>query len=440
MQKVMSKIIPECNGDYSIFYNEDKPYGVGWKPFVGNATHNNSGFHWQYRKASELDGYPHYAKMQVYSGGGYVVQLRGRIATIQQTLTDLEKHDWIDKYTRAVYAEFTTYNAQVNLFTVSTLVAEFVPSGGVFTSYRFEPVSLMPYFTGAMMFQLACEILFLCFIIFYLVKEVRSLMREKCEYFKSFWNWVEVAVVTFSIAGLVIYFYRMLVTNTLTTFFKATHGNEYMKFQYVAGWNELLHYLVGFVVFLATIKFLKLLRFNKRIAMLSSTLRHGAKDFFMFSIVFFIMFFAYVQFFFLIYKNDMIDFSSFIIAAETCLQMMLGRFAFQDMQQANPTLGPVMFFFFVVSITMILINMFLSILNETFTEVQHDLEKQGNEFEMVDFMIKRLKMFTGIGKEPLPDTKALGAELNNKKDGRAAAGMSPAFQVSRISNIQHICL
>ena len=37
-----------------------------------------------------------------------------------------------------------------------------------------------------------------------------------------------------------------------------------MKFQYVNYWNETLLYLLGWLVFIATIKFVRLLRFNKR--------------------------------------------------------------------------------------------------------------------------------------------------------------------------------
>merc|ERR1712008_213126 len=49
--------------------------------------------------------------------------------------------------------------------------------------------------------------------------------------------------------------------------------------------------------------------------------------------------------------------------------------------------------------------MFVSILNETFTTVRADMNKQGNDYEIVDFMMVRFKKWTGIGgsAEPSPN-------------------------------------
>jgi hypothetical protein len=66
-----------------------------------------------YTDSSELDGYPYWGQLAVYSGGGYVVPLKGDKEELIDFLTRLETQDWIDRYTRAVFVEFTTYNAQV---------------------------------------------------------------------------------------------------------------------------------------------------------------------------------------------------------------------------------------------------------------------------------------------------------------------------------------
>ena len=43
---------------------------------------------------------------------------------LQQKVVALGNSRWIDKYTRAVFVEFTTYNAFVNLFGIVTLLGE----------------------------------------------------------------------------------------------------------------------------------------------------------------------------------------------------------------------------------------------------------------------------------------------------------------------------
>lgn len=179
--------------------------------------------------------------------------------------------------------------------------------------------------------------------------------------------------------------------------FKKTQGNEYMKFQYVALWNQLFTYIVGWVVFLATLKFMKLLRFNKRMSLLSTTLRESAPGLLNFSLVFWIFFLAFVQVFYLLYFKQLQEFSNFVTGAETGFLMMMGQFDFERMKRIQPIIFPIVFSLFVVTITFILINMFLSILNETFATVREDLDKQSNDYEIVDFMVGRFKTWTGIG-------------------------------------------
>ena len=127
--------------------------------------------------------------------------------------------------------------------------------------------------------------------------------------------------------------------------------------------------------------------------MMSSTLRYASENLLMFGLVFAIIFFAFVQFFYLIYSIQIQNFSTFVNSAETCLQMFLGRFNFYAMQANAPFLGPFFFFIYVVTVAYILINMFLSILNESFSAVRQDISKQNNDYEMVDFVIRRFKVY-----------------------------------------------
>ena len=66
-----------------------------------------------YKTADELDSYPYVAAHGVYGGGGYVFELRGPLRNMLARAAQLKKEGWVDRYTRAVFVEFTVYNAQV---------------------------------------------------------------------------------------------------------------------------------------------------------------------------------------------------------------------------------------------------------------------------------------------------------------------------------------
>ena len=76
----------------------------------------------------------------------------------------------------------------------------------------------------------------------------------------------------------------------------------------------------------------------------------------------------------------------------------IGQAQFKVLEEANRVLGPIYFFFYMMFVVFILLNMFLSILNETFAAVRHDLALQSNEYEIVDFMLKNLRNW--VGKNP----------------------------------------
>ena len=353
-----------------------------------------------YSKSSKLNGYPYLGKLTVYGGGGYVVELRQSRWVLTRMMSKLQKEQWIDRHTRAVFVELTVYNPQVNLFAILTIIAELSDTGGVVPSYRIEPAMLLPYMSSALLFQIICEMVYFVFTIMFIFKEMKKFIQLKLQYFKCVWNLVEVSIIAMSIAAIVVYFYKFIVTNKLTSQFKENKGNKYMKFQYIGYWNEVFSYIIGWLVFFGTLKFLKLLRFNKRMSLLAATLKKGSKRLAHFSLIFWIVFLAFIQLFYLTYLSSALSFSSFVGSVETGVLMVMGQIDIFSMTMVLPVMSHVYVFLFVFTITFIVVNMFLSILNETFADVRAGLTKMSNDYEILTFMLNRFKMWTGLWDAP----------------------------------------
>ena len=69
-------------------------------------------------------------------------------------------------------------------------------------------------------------------------------------------------------------------------------------------------------------------------------------------------------------------------------RIILGDFDFQQLETANRILGPIFFMLFVFFVFFVLINMFLAIINDTYSEVKSDMANQKNEFEIADYFKK----------------------------------------------------
>ena len=73
------------------------------------------------------------------------------------------------------------------------------------------------------------------------------------------------------------------------------------------------------------LKLLKLLRFDRRIGMLSKTLRYAGRDLGSFAFVFIIFMLAYAQMGFILLGRSMRGFKSFSTSITTCFRMLLGE-------------------------------------------------------------------------------------------------------------------
>ncbi|XP_041364433.1 uncharacterized protein LOC121379847 [Gigantopelta aegis] len=395
---LMKDVISSCTTSYTIFSEDTADYNVRWLSLHNTTNQNRPEY--TYSKASKLNGYPYIGKLTVYGGGGYVTELRESRWVLRRMMSRLQQEQWVDKHTRGLFVELTVYNPQVNLFAIVTIIAEFSDTGGVVPSYRIEPAMLLPYMSSALLFQVLCEIVYFVFTVMFIFKEMKKLIQLKFQYFKYVWNLVELSIIAMSIAAIVVYFYKFIVTNQLTSQFKQNKGNKYMKFQYVGYWNEVFSYIIGWLVFFGSLKFLKLLRFNKRMSLLAATLRKGAKRLVHFSLIFWIVFLAFIQLFYLTFMSTALSFSSFVGSVETGVLMIMGQIDIFSMTMVLPIMSHIYVFLFVFTITFIVVNMFLSILNETFADVRADLTKMSNDYEILSFMLNRFKMWTGLWDAP----------------------------------------
>ncbi|CAB4002736.1 Hypothetical predicted protein [Paramuricea clavata] len=69
--------------------------------------------------------------------------------------------------------------------------------------------------------------------------------------------------------------------------------------------------------------------------------------------------------------------------------MTVGSFDFDALNATNRIIGPIFFFSYIMVMVMILMNVFLSIINDTFNEVNSDVSKQSSDSEIADFMMDR---------------------------------------------------
>ncbi|TNN34612.1 Polycystic kidney disease 2-like 1 protein [Liparis tanakae] len=373
----------EITGCFDV-YNDKKEDDLSFGLVNGTA--------WTYHTEKEANGSSHWGLLTTYSGAGYYRDLSQTKEESAATLEELVENLWLDRGTRAAFVDFSTYNANINMFCVIRLVVEFPATGGAIPSYQIRTVKLIRYITNWDYFILACELVFCLFILYYVVEEILELRIHKFSYFRSIWNILDIVVIMLAIVAIVFNVFRTVKVDNLLGKLLEQPG-IYADFEFLAFWQTQYNNMNAVNLFFAWIKVFKYISFNKTMTQLSSTLGRCAKDILGFAIMFFIVFFAYAQLGYLLFGTEVESFSTFVKCIFTQFRIILGDFDYDAIDRANRVLGPVYFVTYVFFVFFVLLNMFLAIINDTYSEVKQELSAQKDELQITD-IIKQSYMKT----------------------------------------------
>ncbi|XP_060103057.1 polycystin-2 [Heteronotia binoei] len=367
--------IKECYNLYSVGNEDTASFGL------------RNGTAWTYTSEKNMNGSSHWGLIATYSGGGYYQDLSRSREETSALLSVLKNNLWLDRGTRATFIDFSVYNANINLFCIVRLLAEFPPTGGLLTSWQFQPVKLIRYISTFDFFLAACEIVFCLFILYYVVEEILEIHIHRLYYFRSLWNCLDVLIIVMSVASVGVNIYR---TSTVDKLLKTLleNQNHFPNFEPLAYWQMQFSNIAAVTMFFVWIKLFKFISFNRTMNQLSTTMSRCAKDVLGFAIMFFTIFIAYAQLAYLVFGTQVDDFSTFQDSVFTQFRILLGDFDFTEVEEANRVLGPIYFTTFVFFMFFILLNMFLAIISDTYSEVKSDMAQQKSEMELSDLIKK----------------------------------------------------
>jgi len=374
------KNILVCYSHYSKSVEDKGKFGQTWRRF----THADA---WRYQEPKEIEGVDYWGKFAVYGGGGAVQTLDTRKNTSRAILRELREGLWIDRATRLIIVDFTIYNANINMFCIVKLAFEIPPTGGLSTSTRFRTVKLLRYVNAWDYTMLAVEVVFGCFILYYVVEEALEISHEGWEYFQTVWNVMDVTVIIVSIAtsaiGIYVHQFTQIQLKPLLA-----EPQAFGDFTLLGEWSEYQNIIFAINVFFVWIKVFKYISFNKTMKILSETLTSCALDLLAFGFMFNIVFMAFVQLAYLIFGSFLQDFATIKSSSFTLLRALLGDFDFPAMYKAQPIYGPMFFVFYIFACFFILLNMFLAIINDSYSAVKSEMEEAKCEFEVTDYFAR----------------------------------------------------
>ena len=345
---------------------------------------------WQYQSAKYLQALSYHGFILTYDGGGFVADLGYNEETASGVIDKLEANNWLDDRTVIVFVEFTIFEPSSMLFSSVKHVYEHFQTSGSFTGTKISTLTVYSAKNKQFeSFYQVCRLLLIIIIIFLIAIEIGKIYRKGFkQYFKEFWNWMELVQINATVTSIVLFF---LKEKYASLFVKGVRENpfETSSTDNLVFWSEAEIYLLSVVVFVMTIKLLRFMRFNQHIGKVVNTIRKSAKGLASFFVVFFCILMAFTQLGYLLFGSVLLPYSSFFNTMRSVLQMLLGGdMYFFELNDANRVLGPLFVFCFVLSMTMVMLNMFLAIINEAFMELDCDIasiESETNDDSLGEF-------------------------------------------------------
>ncbi|XP_022542773.2 polycystic kidney disease protein 1-like 2 [Astyanax mexicanus] len=394
VDRSMRNSVPDCHAPYSWDMEDLGSYGPGWNPSIDANLSKTLPTPWQYQTQSRLRAHPIWGGVAVYRGGGFVVDLGPNRENASSSLQYLFENTWLDMFTRAIFVEFTVYNANVNLFCIVTLMFETTAVGAFQYRSELQSVRLYQSTGGLHIFVMASEVVYFLFIFYYMFQQGKLMKQQKWEYFRSKWNLLDMAIIILSWSALPVFIKRTLLGNQSIEYYQ-NHKDEYAGFNETATADAVLGYIIAFLVLLATVKLWHLLRLNPKLHMITSTLQRAWNDISGFIVVMTIMFLAYSVACNLLYGWKLYSYRTLLNAAQTIVSLQLGIFNYEEVLDYNPVLGAFIVGSCIIFMTFVVLNLFISVILVAFSEEQIH-HKPSEEEEIVDLMLMKICSLFGV--------------------------------------------
>lgn len=155
-------------------------------------------YSWVYSDQSITESLPFSGSISSYGGGGFYVDFKLKKTETIDIIKELKDNLWVTRGTRAIFLDFSVYNANVNIFGICKLLFEFPTIGGVIPKAYIQSIRLIRLHDTYDYFILSCEILFYCFVVFYVLEVIRELIYFGLRYFTQFWSYMDLIIIMVS--------------------------------------------------------------------------------------------------------------------------------------------------------------------------------------------------------------------------------------------------
>ncbi|XP_030382186.1 polycystic kidney disease 2-like 2 protein [Scaptodrosophila lebanonensis] len=352
----LGKYLPDCFAPYS-WFNEDRSDYRGI-PFTSLTTA------WTTPIWDEID---------IYLGAGYVFDFTYDQDENRRLAMMLNKTNWLDAGSRLILLEYTLFHVNSRLFQSVKFLLECPPTGGILPQTRFRNLRYDCFFTDPS-WKVFTAVIFYYILVGLRTKSEIIILRDVGfkTYRKNLVNAMDGSVCILSYVMVVYHVLHLFYMKKLTNAVKST--DEFITIDWGVFWNIQYANIAATVVFLAWMRLLHFIAFNRTMVIFVNVLKACANDLFGYFLMITAVLLAYAQYGMLLFGAKHRYFRNYVAAFMNMIRWILCDFDYRRLDNANSVIAPIYCVSYILSVYVILLHVFLAIINATYDMVKRDLK------------------------------------------------------------------
>ncbi|CAD7954356.1 unnamed protein product [Amoebophrya sp. A25] len=320
-----------------------------------------------------------------YPGEGFYFDMPLQRSTAEEILEHLRGWDYIDRKTRAIIIENSVVNPNTNIIVSNRLLFEFNAFGTVTIRQDHVPIRA----TLLSMSLLATDerdsfmylVIFRAFFLLYFLSAVWMVYKNRMQYFFYAWNLVDVVIIVLFWIHLGVQFTTFFTVLNDTQFRPELLGLPEMFFSFsklspgLTATDGILS-IIGLLAWLRTLKFFTLL---DRFRVLTRTMERTFEDLAVFALLLATIIFGFSIAFWVGFYNreDVPEFQSLLSSMSTLFFMLARGVKLEFLFEDDHWLPRWLYVTYLIVVYFLLVNMFMAIVNDTYTLVTYSARHQG---------------------------------------------------------------
>ncbi|XP_040885354.1 polycystin-1 [Toxotes jaculatrix] len=316
-----------------------------------------------------------------------------------QLLADLHISDWSKKLFRSLSIDFTHYHRESGLFVCVSIQLKWAQTNRVSPFLYIHPLLIPSSFSGLDL-QVALTVLLLISALLILFGELWSMVTERAQYLHQCRHWYQLLLALLSLATAILQFCFLSLGPSCVSKLRSQPDN-FIDFHSAAFLAQRSSQCAAVLLTLLVLKLLGTLRFVRRWVVIGRVLQRAWGELWALTVLLLLLLMLCTHLGNTLFSHSVEGFLSIHEASVSVLSILRGRMALQRLCKVHTVLGPLYGLLLMGASLWLLARLCGAVLIRAFRAEQAELYHptiEPQDYEMVEFFIKRLKLWMGLTK------------------------------------------